>query len=82
MEQLERIAARVGRVACSPDNSPEAMLESAALVSELATEFEAVQQRIVSPGDLPIEPPAPGSADLSPEEIERVVREILNTDCA
>ena len=80
MEQLEKIAARVGRVACSPDHSPEALLESAALVAELTTQFERVQQRIVAAGDLPV---APASAELgppSPEEIERVVREILASE--
>ncbi len=82
MEQLERIAARVGRVACSPDHSPEALLESAALVSELATEFEAVQRRVLAPGDLPIADSAPDLAPPTPEEIERVVRVILDSESA
>ncbi len=48
METLELIAARVGRVACSPDNSPEELLDSAALVTELASEIEAFQRRIAT----------------------------------
>lgn len=80
MEQLERIASRVGRLACSPDNSHEALMESAALVSELATEFEAVQQRTLAPGDLPIAPEKAEQDPPTPEELERVVRTILATE--
>ncbi len=89
MENLEKIAGRVGRVACSPDQHPETLLESAGLVSELAVAFEAVQQRELAPGDLPAEaapaPPAgPAAAapdPLSPEELERMMRELLEAEC-
>ncbi len=65
METLERIAARVGRVACSPDNSPESLLESAGLVSELATEFEEFQRRLLDNAE---EAPAPAAGSSSSDD--------------
>ncbi len=83
MEELERIASRIGRVACSPEHSDEALLESAGLVSELAVEFEAVQQRTLRAGDVPVDAASSESPDdgaITPEELDRVVREILSSE--
>ncbi len=84
MEELERIASRIGRVACSPEHSDEALLESAGLVSELAVEFEAMQQRTLRAGDLPVDAtstePPPDDGAITPEELDRVVREILSNE--
>ncbi len=40
MEDLERIAGRLARAVSAAEQTPEDMLESASLVSELATELE------------------------------------------
>ena len=45
MERLEQIAGRLARAVSAAEQTPEEMLESASLVAELATEFEAVQNR-------------------------------------
>ena len=82
METLERIAARVGRVACSPDNSPEALLESAGLVSELATEFEEFQRRAAEPVGADAASAA-GSSEPEPVTSEAIARKpcgILQTE--
>jgi hypothetical protein len=94
MENLEAIAGRVGRVICSEDQYPETLLESAGLVSELTVAFEAAQQRELAAGDLPIElaPDSllaeqaalePAEPDpLPPEELERLMRELLEAEYA
>ncbi len=45
MERLERIAGRLAHTISAVGQTPEQMLESASLVAELETEFEAVQNR-------------------------------------
>ena len=44
MEKLERIAGRLAHAVSAAEQTPEEMLDSASLVAELATEFEAFQQ--------------------------------------
>jgi hypothetical protein len=63
VEELERIAGRLAH-AVSAGQTPEEMLESACLVAELATEFDAVQNRKQAAGlDDPVTvPSSPGSS--------------------
>jgi hypothetical protein len=45
VEDLERIAGRLAHAVSASEQTPEEMQESASLVAELATEFEAFQKR-------------------------------------
>jgi hypothetical protein len=45
LEKLERIAGRLAHAVSESEQSPEEMLESASLIAELASEFEAFQKR-------------------------------------
>ncbi|MGE5644360.1 MAG: response regulator [Acidobacteriota bacterium] len=50
MDKLEQIAGRIAR-AVGPEQSPEEILESAGLVSQLASELESLRTRIAVPDE-------------------------------
>ena len=45
VEELERIAGRLARAVSASEQTPEEMQESASLVAELASQFEAFRKR-------------------------------------
>lgn len=81
MDRIEHIAGRLARVACSLD-SPDAMLESAGLVSEAASEFEAFRRRQEEAPDAGPPPSSSAGPDpLTPETPAEQPRETLQTEC-
>ena len=53
VEELERIAGRLARAVSASEQTPEEMQESASLVAELASQFEAIRKRAETTGEEP-----------------------------
>ena len=51
VEELERIAGRLARAVSASEQTPEEMQESASLVAELASQFEAFRKRAEPKGE-------------------------------